>query len=195
MDGHVLGSWQRRLPRRTAASREGHQHLCESPVFSAEPGCGASGWSIWQWGHCRRCSLPEECQGYGTATKKPRRVSAVLWPRGLVASSPSPPPPLRASHPILWGDWERRFHRREWVKLLRHQRVDVQLAETSPPAHPLPVHHLSRAERAHWRLSWVERLARNARTRTAPTVQIALFGLPTAFAATLGLLTIEECIH
>jgi len=31
-------------------------------------------------GHCRPCSMREECQGYGAATKKPRRVSAVLWP-------------------------------------------------------------------------------------------------------------------
>lgn len=29
-------------------------------------------------GHCRPCPRREECQGYGAATKKPRRVSAVL---------------------------------------------------------------------------------------------------------------------
>jgi uncharacterized protein YbjT (DUF2867 family) len=41
---------------------------------------------------------------------------------------------------------------REVVKLLRHQRVDVRLAETAPPAQPPPARLLSRAERAHWRL-------------------------------------------
>jgi hypothetical protein len=140
--------------------------------------------------HCRPCPLREECQGYGAATKKPRRVSAVLWPRGEAASSPSPPPPLLASHPILWGDWERHSHRRELMKLLRLQRVDVRLAEPSPPALPPPTRPLSRAQRAHWRLSWTERLARNAAASTSPSVSIALFGIPDAFAEAIGLSTL-----
>lgn len=40
------------------------------------------------------------------------------------------------------------------MKLLRHQRVDVELAETAPTAQPPPVRLLSRAERAHYRLRW-----------------------------------------
>jgi hypothetical protein len=123
-------------------------------------------------GHCRSCPRREECQGYGTATKKPRRVSAVLWPRDKTEKVASLPPPLPVSHPILWGDWQRCFHRREVVKLLRHQRVDVRLAETAPPAQSSPVRLISRAERAHWRLSWAERFARNARPKTAPEVSI-----------------------
>jgi hypothetical protein len=141
-------------------------------------------------GHCRPCPLREECQGYGTATKKPRRVSAVLWPRGQAASSPSPPPALLASHPILWGDWQRRSHRRELVKLLRHQRVDIRLAQTSPPAQPPPARPLSRAQRAHWRLSWAERLARNAASSASPSVSITLFGIPEAFAEVISLKTL-----
>jgi hypothetical protein len=138
---------------------------------------------------CRPCSLRQECQGYGTATKKPRRVSAVLWPEGPAATASSaPPPPLLAAHPILWGDWERRCHRRELVQLLRSQRVDVRLAETPPPALPPPTRPLSRAERAHQRLSWTQRLARNAAS-ALPSVSITLFGIPDAFAEALGLKT------
>jgi hypothetical protein len=73
------------------------------------------------------------------------------------------------------------------VKLLRHQRVDVELAETTSPAQPPPVRRLSRAERAHYRLSWEQRLARNARRSVAPEVSIKLFGIPDAFATALGL--------
>ncbi len=40
-------------------------------------------------GHCRACPLRQPCQGYGTATKMPRRVSAILWP------IEGPPPPLQ----------------------------------------------------------------------------------------------------
>jgi hypothetical protein len=144
-------------------------------------------------GHCRSCSLRARCQE-STTTIKARRVSAIYWPVSSPASisgeslsaleepsSPSTP------HPILWEDWERRFHRRAVMKLLRHQRVDLQLTKTSPPAQTLPVRPLSRSERAHWHLSWKDRLARNAHTKTASDVSITLFGIPDAFAASLGL--------
>ncbi len=51
---------------------------------------------------------------------------------------------------------------------------------------------LSRMQLAHSRLSWTERLARNARERSAPAVALTLFGVPSATAHILGLLTIEE---
>jgi hypothetical protein len=67
-----------------------------------------------------------------------------------LASTPS----YLAPCPILWGDWQRRSHRRELVKLLRNQRVDVRSDEVSRSAHPPPPRPLSHAQRAHWRLSW-----------------------------------------
>jgi hypothetical protein len=138
-------------------------------------------------GHCRPCPRREECQGYGTATKKPRRVSAVLWPRDRTEQAVAPPPLPPTSHPILWGDWPRCFHQRAVVKLLHHQRVDVKLPETAPPTQSPPIRLISRAERAHYRLSWEQRLARNARPKPAPEVSIKLFGIPDAFATSLGL--------
>ncbi len=144
-------------------------------------------------GHCRSCSLREQCQESAT-TLKARRVSAVYWPvsssssiSGESPAVPGEPSPLPVPHPMLWGDWPRCSHRRELVKLLRHQRVVVQRAETAPPTQSPPVRLLSRAKRAHWRLSWAERLACNARPKTAPDVSIRLFGIPGAFAASLGL--------
>ena len=148
-------------------------------------------------GHCRVCQLREQCQEKASSIKA-RRVSAVYWPISSPApnsdefpsvpeASSSPP----ASHPVLWGDWPRRSHRREIIKLLRHQRVDIQCTEPASPAQPSqprPVRLFSRAERAHYRLSWAKRLARNARPKTAPAVSIRLFGIPDAFATSLGLL-------
>lgn len=138
-------------------------------------------------GHCRSCPMREACQGYGATTKKPRRVSAVLWPRETTEQVIALPPSLPASRPILWGDWQRCFHRREVVKLLRHQRVDVEFAERALPTQSSPIPLISRAERAHWRFSWAERLARNARPKAALEVSIKLFGIPDAFAISLGL--------
>ena len=48
---------------------------------------------------------------------------------------------------------------------------------------------LSRAERAHYRLSWEKRLARNALVLTAGRVRIKLFVVPKGFATFLGLAT------
>jgi hypothetical protein len=48
---------------------------------------------------------------------------------------------------------------------------------------------LSRAQRAHYRLDFQERLARNMRVPTANRVTIKLFGVPEDFATSLGLAT------
>jgi hypothetical protein len=73
---------------------------------------------------------------------------------------------------------------------VRHQRIDVSL---SPPTVTAPGSAdviLSRAQRAHSRLSWTRRLARNTRPETAGPVTIKLFGVPAAFATSLGLVTV-----
>jgi hypothetical protein len=103
-------------------------------------------------GHCRLCRLREQCQESAT-TIKARRVSAVYWPVSSNASIPAESPPASGApsppsvpHPVLWGDWQRRSHRRALVKLLAHQRVDVRVADPSPPAQPPPTRPFSRAQ-------------------------------------------------
>jgi len=124
---------------------------------------------------CRPCPLREQCQWNGGATKKPRQVSVLLHP--LVVG----PAPLQ------WRDWSRRHHRQACMQLLRHQRVEIQVEARNsaiPAGTPAP---LSRAERVHARLSWAERLARNAGSLAAGRVTIKLFGVPHAFATWLRL--------
>jgi hypothetical protein len=73
------------------------------------------------------------------------------------------------------------------MQLVRHQQVEVHRSQAgqcgSAPSPPI----LSRAQRAHYRLSWGERLARNARAIGQGSVSIRLFGISPAFAALLGL--------
>jgi hypothetical protein len=98
---------------------------------------------------CCSCPLRNQCQWNGSETRKPRQVSVLLHP--LVVGN----------EPLLWYDWSRRHHRRACMQLLRHQRVDVQVQQgisANPELAPAP---LSRPQRAHTRLSWPERLARN----------------------------------
>jgi hypothetical protein len=139
--------------------------------------------------HCRACLLREQCQWHGNSTKKPRRVSAVLHPLIEPPKLAQVPQAALASGPILWGDWPRRSPRRQLVKLLRQQRVEIRSAQPSPSAQPPPAQPLSRAQLAHYRLSWKERLARNAAASTSPCVSITLFGVPDAFAEAIGLKT------
>jgi hypothetical protein len=125
---------------------------------------------------CRPCQLREQCQWNGAATAKPRQVSVLVHPHQV------------GSAPLLWRDWSRRAHRRACLQLVRHQRLEVSL---SPPAASPPTADviLSRAQRAHARLSWAERLARNAHAPTAGQVTIRVFGVPAGFATSLGLAT------
>lgn len=142
-------------------------------------------------GHCLSCPLRGQCQE-SNITLKPRRVSAVVWPLppslsdSLLPSDPASTPP--ASDPVLWRDWPRCSIRRTWLKVVRSQTTCL---ESSPP---LPLSRaqtsaeklLTRAERAHWRLSWDQRLARNARPTNAPRLIVTLHGLPATFASAFG---------
>ncbi len=128
-------------------------------------------------GDCRTCPLREQCQWHGHQTTKPRRVSLLLHPLSV------------GSAPLLWRDGSRRAHRRACMQLVLHQRVEVILPQTHQPQQVSSPPILSRAQRAHSRLSWAERLARNARAPTESLVRIKLFGVPEALATFLGLPT------
>lgn len=128
---------------------------------------------------CRPCPLRAQCQWQGGVTKKPRQVSVLLHP--LVVDS----------GPLLWRDWSRREHRRACLQLVRNQHLEVKQA-LDPPSQSCSAPALvvlSRAQRAHVRLSWEERLKRNAHVPAEGRVSIKLFGVPDHFADFLGLRT------
>jgi hypothetical protein len=125
---------------------------------------------------CRPCSLREQCQWNGNATAKPRQVSILLHPLSI------------GSAPLLWRDWPRRHQRHACLRLHR-QHLEIQMepalkntGASSPPT-------ISRAQRAHSRLSWDERLACNARSDASEQITLTLFGIPDCLATFLGLAT------
>jgi hypothetical protein len=140
--------------------------------------------------HCRPCPLREQCQESAT-TKKPRQVSAVLWPVEFSPFIPPQPPPVSAPHPVLWGDWPRCHLRRRWIGVLRTQTVTLTSGSAQQEEkRQVEAQHTqvqTRAQRAHWRLSWHERMARNARLSTASPLEVTIHGLPAAFAQSFGL--------
>jgi hypothetical protein len=142
-------------------------------------------------GDCRACNLRAKCLE-SCSTVKPRRVSAVFWPQISSPQVPAAPilgplPPLPPpTLPVLWHDWPRCRIRRNWMKVLRSETVEISLGAPPSPAPPSCEHVLTRTERAHWRLTWQQRLARNARPSTAEPVILTLHGLPAPFAQFYG---------
>ncbi len=143
-------------------------------------------------GHCRSCPLRAQCQE-STTTIKPRRVSAVLWPLESSPPSLSPAhvnaPAVPPCAPIFWKDWPRCAIRRKWLKVVRSEAISLTESFPTPSRSSTTVPSkavLTRADRAHWRLSWEQRLARNARPSDAPRLVVTLHGLPATFASSFG---------
>jgi hypothetical protein len=143
-------------------------------------------------GDCRACPLREQCLAHGKETKHPRRVSAVL--RAIEGPLPAPvlvPSPAPATQPILWGDWSRCQTRRKLMSLLRTQTVTITLTPAAAPAlDAAKLGPFTQQERKHYRLAWEHRLARNANRAPEPRVKLHLFGIPTVFAQSIGLLSV-----
>jgi hypothetical protein len=89
---------------------------------------------------------------------------------------------------VLWRDWPRCGIRRTWIKMVRSQTICLESSSllSSSPAQTPAEKILTRAERAHWRLSWDQRLARNTRPADAPPLIVTLHGLPATFASSFG---------
>jgi hypothetical protein len=143
---------------------------------------------------CLACPLRTSCLRAGQEALSPRQVSLRYHRR----DDPSQPPPAASvafpkgavgSLPLLWKDGPRCETRRHWIRLLRSQTVTITaLARPSAPAARLETseHVLSLARRKHWRLSWAERLARNATPTDGPFVHLHLFGIPENVATLVG---------
>ena len=139
--------------------------------------------------HCRSCLLRVRCQE-SSATIKPRRVSAVLWPLESSPADVSPPhdnvPEPLPLAPVVWKDWSRCHIRRAWLKVVRSETVGLESSIQPAPVTISTEGILTRAQRAHWRLSWAQRLARNTRPSDAPRLVATLYGLPATFAHSFG---------
>jgi hypothetical protein len=83
-----------------------------------------------------------------------------------------------APYPVLWGDWPRCQLRRRWIGLLRTQTVHLTFRsaklEEEREVETQHTHLQTQAQRAHWRLSWHERMARNARRSHASPLEVTI---------------------
>jgi hypothetical protein len=131
---------------------------------------------------CAPCPLRVACLGRTASGKRGRRVSAVRHRR--ISQVIVHPRPAVADAAIWWNDVAGRQLRRSWMTHWRQQTVTLGAlpASLSPPVRP------PRAARSHRRLSWPERLGRNARGPFLVT-SIQVTGVP---RQVLALLTPQE---
>lgn len=148
---------------------------------------------------CRACALVRECLGPEASGEQPRRVSAVrrriTRPAGTAAAllheEATPGEQPSAQHELLWLDLPAYRIRREYVTRLRRQTVTIAEARGNgaPAGAPGAPRTWTRAERAHRRLSWAARLARNRRDAAGSDYGFMVFGVVPALTACLGLST------
>jgi hypothetical protein len=139
-------------------------------------------------GQCRVCSLREQSQGQGTDPLQPRRLSAVLGPMEGPLPPPEGAPALpAATQPILWGDGSRSQTRRCWISLLRTPTVTLTVTAVASGSESTARRPLTREQWVPSRLRWAQRLARHASCAPMPSTKIHRFGIPTAFALSVGL--------
>ena len=154
-------------------------------------------------GDCRSCPLAQQCIGRNACGDKPRQVSGIRK-RVEPICRPKVAPwheqeeqrdELKLQPPceLQWCDVGGRAIRRTWFRVLRKQQVNVEEKE-APSILPFPQTSsqvLTRAQRAHARLSWQERQVRNRRTSCSTQFQITLFGVAPLVADYLNLASIS----
>lgn len=84
--------------------------------------------------------------------------------------------------PIIWVDIPAATARRALIEHLRSQKVDIELPEEQPKPQ---VTMKTRNERAHRRLTWEERMVRNARQWSKPII-FKIYGLSPTLAAAIS---------
>jgi hypothetical protein len=125
----------------------------------------------WSMGPAFAVVVPVHCARTASGMAASPQSRSPLQP--AVVSAPGRVCPAAASR-----DWSRRLHLRACIGLLHHQRVEITLPQTisTEPRHSEGI--LSRAQRAHSRLSWEARLARNARAPTTDRPSIKQIARP-----------------
>ncbi|MDP9316956.1 MAG: hypothetical protein M3R24_39890 [Chloroflexota bacterium] len=146
---------------------------------------------------CRSCALAPDCLGRQMSGEHPRRVSAVrkrvAAPDGTSAAviheAATPVNQTSARPDMIWCDLSGYRIRHTFVVHVRRQRVTlvaVHAADTEPLLTDVP-RIWTRAERAHRRLCWAARQARNQCAPGLPRYRFTVFGIAPTLAAYLGL--------
>ena len=153
---------------------------------------------------CRSCKQKRKCLGHGASGKSGRRVSFLcgealpsnadpeqtkgaerLEPGAGAIGAASKEPRVGLIRkpmgrlPIYLVDLEATELRRKLSMDLRRQQVEIEITKSRVSEEP-EESILTRDQVAHRRLTWVERLARNASKPSGPSWFVQLYGIPEA---------------
>lgn len=139
---------------------------------------------------CLQCPLRERCVANGSAMTNGRRITVI---RRKLLDNPAQPvgnaavptrcisvSHVKAIHSVIWEDLPAVFLRRDLSRNLRQHQFEFD--SMIPPAEKQKSFLLSRDQRAHRRISWSERLARNALDPQGQYWRVRLFGISTTLA-------------
>jgi hypothetical protein len=139
---------------------------------------------------CLECPLQDKCIADGSAMTNGRRITVMrrkllddALPLDSVACTTRciNVPRTKAVHPVIWEDLPAVFLRRDWARQLRQHQLHFDAVvprvekQTSTPL-------LSRDQRAHRRINWSDRLARNALDPLGQHWKVRLFGISSMLA-------------
>ena len=140
---------------------------------------------------CLQCPLKDNCVAEGSGMTNGRRITVVRRQRRSEPVSPTDttePPPrcittprIKPIHPVLWVDLAAVFLRRELSRHLRHHQFQFELLKPTREKAPPSAQLFTRDQRAHRRMTWADRLARNA-IEDGHHWQVQLFGIQPAMA-------------
>ncbi len=146
---------------------------------------------------CGSCALAPKCLGRQASGRHPRRVSAVRkrvaesggYRAALVHPGATRLDLSTEQHELVWQDVPGYRIRHDYMDHLRQQRVTIVEVQGAEPVAvgPAAPRIWTRAERAHRRLNWAARLARNRCVAGPPRYAFTVFGVVPALAAFLGL--------
>jgi hypothetical protein len=137
---------------------------------------------------CASCPVKQHCLSDDSKGTNGRRISvmrAKLPPVPTLALEPeitvmaqAPIQTLRGTQALIWTDIPATQLRREIRQHLRRHQTCIQSSDLGTRLLQPIAAYFTRSQRAHRRLSWAERLKRNA--ISSPTVQVSvqLFGIP-----------------
>lgn len=139
---------------------------------------------------CQQCPLKSQCLADGSKGSGGRRITVI---RKKLLGVPPEVQPLAQPHPVLenpvtphsplpvlWLDFPATRLRRDLTHRLRQHQIVIEPACVTLALPPSKSPLMTRDQRAHRRLTWVQRWKRNTSTDAVPHWEVKLFGLSSA---------------
>lgn len=142
---------------------------------------------------CQQCPLKSQCLADGSKETGGRRITVIrkqlplseqpkdFQPGSVILPEiPFMPVATQSNLPVLWLDFPTTHLRRDLAYQLRHQQIVIESIAKALPLTEIAPQQITRDQRAHRRLTWVQRLDKNVAKDSVTHWKIQLFGISSA---------------